>query len=169
MGKATPTALILNPASGEVVVTHPTREQFVSRLMGAIPRAPHLADLATAIPAGLAFAILPERAFFPFLRHDFRRPFLLVVGDDVGPLAKGPEGFHRASVRKALAAAVFVGIVPGAARREFYGRAIRTALEARRMAVLIETQRHELGAWSKLATRHAKVPVEIDGESEGRA
>jgi hypothetical protein len=168
MGKPMPTAMIFNPASGEVTVTRPTREQVVSRLMDAIPRAPHLADLATAVPAGLAFAILPERAFFPFIRRDFRRPFLFVVGDDFG-LAGGPEAFHRASLRKAMGAVVFVGIVPGAPRRAFYGRAIQAALQAQRPVVLIETQEWQRAAWVRFAARHAKVPVEIGGEAAARA
>jgi hypothetical protein len=76
----------------------------------------------------------------PLLPRDYRSPLLFVVGDDLG-LAVGPDDFHRASLRKALAAVVFVGIVPGVARRTFYGRAMQAALEARHLAALDPLER----------------------------
>jgi hypothetical protein len=162
-------AYVFDEKTGTVLVTHPTKEEAAARARAYIWRAPWLADMPDAIEAGLSFATVPQGRYgIPLLRRDYRTALLLTIGDDMG-LAAGPDGFHRASIRKALTAAVFVGIVPGAPHRAFYGRAIRAALEARRIAVLIETQRYQLPAWAKLAARYAKVPVEIDDEASGTA
>lgn len=106
---------------------------------------------------------------FPSRPGDLRRPILFLFGDDAAPLADGPEGFHRPTLRKALGSACFVGLVPAAPDRTFYGRAMTAALEHRRPAVVVETQRQERDAWLRVLARHTKVPVELCGEAPGRA
>jgi hypothetical protein len=165
----TGTVFEMDPVTGEVEITRLDRATFQARLMDQVPRVPWLADLPAAMAKGLAYAVVPERAVFPFLPSDLRRPFLFVVGDDLGPLAGGPDRFHRKTLRKALGAACFVGVVPGAPMRTFYGRAIAAALAHRRPAVLVETQPQELGPWLKTLARLAKVQAEVAGEAEGSA
>lgn len=145
----------------KVVVSRMTRETAASRWMDHVHRAPWLADLPAGISRGLAYAVIPPKAPFPFISGDLKRPTLVIIGDDYGPLAAGPDAFHRKTLRQFLGPAVSVAIVPGKPERAVYGRAIEAALEAKRPAVLIETQRWQLAAWLKFAERFAKVPVEV--------
>jgi hypothetical protein len=147
--------------SDGLAVSRMTRETMISRVMDAVPRAPHLADLPAALVAGLGFAIIPAGKPFPFVRHDEGRPILFVVGDDL-LLANGPDAFHRKTLRRMLDRAVFVGILPGAPERAFYGRAIRAALDAKGWAVLVETQEGQRVPWLRFLAKHAKVTVEIN-------
>lgn len=164
-----PTAFTFDAVTGRAEVALMSRETMLSRLMDQLPRMPWMVDLPDAMQRGLAFAILTEGARFPFVPHDLRRPFLFVVGDDLGPLAGGPERFHRKSLRKALGAACWCGIVPAEPERAFYGRALAAALEHRRPAVLVETQRHQLKPWLEVLARLAKVEVEVAGRAGGSA
>src|SRR5689334_1425767 len=159
-GGPIPTVMVMSRAG--VSVMHMSRETMTSRLIDYAGRAPHLADVAVAITKGLAFVVLPASEPFPFIHHDETRPMLFVVGDDL-TLADGPAAFHRKTLRKLLGRAVFVGVLPGAPDRAFYGRAVKAALASRGWAVLVETQPQQRDAWVRFAARHAKAPVEIAG------
>ena len=87
---------------------------------------------------------------------------MCIVGDDF-LLAEGPDAFHRKSLRKMLGRAAFVGVVPSKPEREFYGRAIKAALDAKGWAVLVETQEGQRDPWLRFLARHAKASVEISG------
>ena len=156
------TSYTFDPETGSVGISRMSQETMISRMMDAVPTAPHMADLAAATSAGLAWAVLPANAPFPFIKEDERRAFLFIVGDDF-LLAEGPDAFHRKTLRKMLGRAVFAGIVPGKPEREFYGRAIKAALDAKGWAVVVETQEGQRAAWLRFLARHAKAAVEISG------
>jgi hypothetical protein len=166
--RASTAPTVVAMSSDGVSVAHMSRETMVSRLMDYAARTPHLADVAVAITKGMAFAVIPAGQPFPFIRHDEKRPMLFVVGDDC-TLADGPDAFHRKTLRRLLGRAVFVGILPGAPERAFYGRAAKAAMASRGWAVLIETQPQQREAWIRFAARHAKAAVEFPGgAADGR-
>jgi hypothetical protein len=154
------TIVLVGYPGGSAVLSRPPRQAFQAALMDAIPSVPHLADLPAAIEAGLAYGTLPPGLPYPLLSHDVRRPFLFLI-EDTHLLARGPDGFHAATVRKMARAAAFVGLVPGAPDRAFYGAAIATALDRKRPAVLVETQAQERDAWLRWLARYARVPIEV--------
>src|SRR3954469_8174711 len=154
------TSYLFDAETGGVVVSRLSRETTVARMMDVVPRAPHLADLVAGVAEGLNWAIIPAGMPFPFIRADESRANLFIVGDDF-TLATGPEAFHRKTLRRILGRACFVGIVPGAPVRAFYGRAISAALASRGWSVLIETQPQERDAWLRFAARHARAAVEL--------
>ena len=79
---------------------------------------------------------------------------MLLIGDDAAA-SRGPDGFHRASLRRALRRATHVAVRAGAPVPAVYAAAPELALAGGGTVLLIETtERHE-GDWAAFVRRHA--------------
>ena len=133
----------------------PTARQVrerVARMVAERPAAGHLTPVFLAATRGVLVAVIGQG------RHVFAlppgRPAVLIIGDDAAA-SRGPDGFHRASLRRALRRATHVAVRAGAPVPAVYAAAPEPALAGGGAVVLIETRERHEADWVAFVRRHA--------------
>lgn len=132
-----------------------------------LPWAPrHLRPILLAVrDSNVGWATVTQRSG----RFDLPRcrPSIVVIGDDLD-ISMGPDGFHRKSIRRALARCKLIAVVASEALPGPYEAAARMAADQRRDAMVIETRPEHEMHWLALVHREAPAAKLIIATTRGR-
>lgn len=117
--------------------------------------APHLRPIARAVrdhAVDLLFAPQGSGAFKLAVKQ--RQPVIFMIGDDFDS-AKGPDGFHLPSIRRAVRSAGCFAVISGAVQPDAYSAMALAAVATQRNTMIVETRPEQEIAWLALIQKLA--------------
>lgn len=135
------------------VIHSPTTSEHLDH---AIERAePHLRPVLEVVRDGAIGMLFVGQSADPFrIPADPKRPALVIIGDDFDR-AVGPDGFHSASVRRAIRSCRSFAVVASAPVPVVYATIATTAAVSRQNTMLIETRPEQEIQWVSLIQKLA--------------